>query len=386
MQKINTDGLPIFSWCKNPEQGALEQAKNLAMLPFAFRHIVLLPDAHQGYGMPIGGVMAAENTIVPNAVGVDIGCGVRAVETSLTEIKTDILKEIAAQIKTVTPLGFEHHKTRQGKMPKFRDMGLDELDVPVVSREFSSADRQIGTLGGGNHFIEIQKSDVGHIWLMLHSGSRNLGFKVANHYNKIAKQLNQKMSQPLPSQHGLAFLPTKSREFQLYFNEMNYCLDFAKKSRELMIQRVKEIVYGITSAEFMQEIDIHHNYAAKETHFGKEVFVHRKGAISSKEGQIGIIPGSQGTSSYIVKGKGNALSFNSCAHGAGRQMSRKGAIKRLSLVEEQKKLAGIVHSVRGTRDLDEAPGAYKDIDEVMREQDDLLSIETKLSPMAVIKG
>jgi tRNA-splicing ligase RtcB len=386
MQKINTEGLPIFSWCKNPEQGAFEQAKNLAMLPFAFRHIVLLPDAHQGYGMPIGGVMASENAIVPNAVGVDIGCGVRAVETSLTEINTDTLKEIATQRRIATPLGFQHHKTRQGKMPKLSDLGLEELDVPIVSQEFSNADRQIGTLGGGNHFIEIQKSDAGSIWIMLHSGSRNLGFKVANNYNRIAKQLNQKMSQLGPSQHGLAFLPAKSKEFELYWNEMNYCLTFAKKNRELMMERAKEIVYAKTSAKFSEEIDVHHNYAAKETHFGKEVFVHRKGAISARDGEIGIVPGSQGTSSYIVKGKGNPLSFNSCSHGAGRQMSRKGAMKRLSLVEEQKKLAGIIHSVRGTRDLDEAPGAYKDIDEVMREQDDLVTIETKLSPLAVIKG
>lgn len=386
MQKINTDGLAILSWCKNPEQGALDQAKNLAMLSFAFRHIVLLPDAHQGYGMPIGGVMASEKVIVPNAVGVDIGCGVRAVETSLSEIDTDTLKEIATQIRVTTPLGFEHHKTRQGQMPKLRDIGLNELDVPIVSREFSNADRQIGTLGGGNHFIEVQKSDKGNIWIMLHSGSRNLGFKVANHYNKVAKQLNQKMSDLAPSQHGLAFLPVKTKEFRLYFDEMNYCLAFAKKNRELMMQRIKEIVYARTSAKFGEEIDVHHNYAAKETHFGREVFVHRKGAISAKEGEIGIVPGSQGTNSYIVKGKGNPLSFNSCSHGAGRQMSRKGARKKLSLIEEQKKLAGIIHSVRGTRDLDEAPGAYKDIDEVMREQEDLVSIETKLSPMAVIKG
>ncbi|HUT86201.1 MAG TPA: RtcB family protein [Elusimicrobiales bacterium] len=386
MQKIETNGLPIFSWCSKPERGALEQAENLAMLKFAFRHIVLLPDAHQGYGMPIGGVLATIDNIIPNAVGVDIGCGVRAVETSLTEINSDTLKEICTQIKMATPLGFEHHKRPQGYMPKLRDMQFDELDVPVVSREFSSADRQIGTLGGGNHFIEIQKSDTGNIWLMLHSGSRHLGFTVANHYNKLAKQLNEKMSQPQYARHGLAFLPVKSKEFQLYLNEMNYCLNFAKTNRELMMKRIKEIFCVTTSAKILQEFDVHHNYAAKETHFGKEVFVHRKGAISAREGELGIVPGSQGTSSYIVKGKGNALSFNSCSHGAGRQMSRKGAVKNLSLEEEQKKLSGILHSVRSAKDLDEAPGAYKDIDEVMREQEDLAEIETALSPLAVIKG
>jgi tRNA-splicing ligase RtcB len=221
---------------------------------------------------------------------------------------------------------------------------------------------------------------------MLHSGSRHLGFTVANHYNRLARQLNEKMSQPVPAKTGLAFLPEKSQEFRLYFNEMNYCLAFAKENRRLMMERVKEIFYTNTSAEMVREFDVHHNYAAKETHFGKEVFIHRKGAISAKEGEIGIVPGSQGTSSYIVKGKGNPLSFNSCAHGAGRQMSRKGAVKHLSLEEEQKKLAGILHSVRGHRDLDEAPGAYKDITEVMREQEDLVTIETELKPLAVIKG
>jgi tRNA-splicing ligase RtcB len=258
-----------------------------------------------------------------------------------------------------------------------------------VPREYKSALTQIGTLGGGNHFIEIQKGNDNHIWLMIHSGSRNLGFKVANHYNRLAAELNRNWGSTIPSKWQLAFLPVDKMVGQLYLLEMKYCVDFALANRLLMMERLKDAVQMVSSPVYFDpEINIAHNYASLENHFGKEVFVHRKGATRAEEGEVGIIPGSQGTPSYLVRGKGNTESFASCAHGAGRKMGRKQAQRQLDLEEEKKRLEdqGILHSIRHTRDLDEASGAYKDIDEVIDNQLDLVEVLVELRPLAVIKG
>lgn len=240
-----------------------------------------------------------------------------------------------------------------------------------------------------NHFIEIQKGDDGHIWLMIHSGSRNLGYKVAKHYNKIAIELNEKWYSLVPKKWELAFLPLDSEEGKTYRQSMQYCIDFALANRGLMMDRVKEAVQDVISnIEFDSMINIAHNYAAMENHFGKNVMVHRKGATKATEGLIGIIPGSQGTASYIVKGKGDPDSFKSCSHGAGRIMGRNQARKELDLETEKKRLddLGIIHSIRNKKDLDEATGAYKDISIVMANQTGLVDILVKLEPLAVIKG
>jgi len=385
---VNTSQkLPIKLWFENEadlESGAWDQVKNLANYPFAYKHIAIMPDAHQGYGMPIGGVMATQDVIVPNAVGVDIGCGMCAVKTSLTEIDTEILKKIMGEIRQAVPVGFNKHNNIQSEnlMPDKRNSGL------IVSREWDNALISLGTLGGGNHFIEIQKGDDGHIWIMIHSGSRNLGFKVANYYNKLAVELNEKYKSGVPKSHELAFLPVDSEEGQAYIKEMSYCVDFALANRKLMMERVKLQFeyYADSKIKFDPMINIAHNYASLEHYSGKNVWIHRKGATLAREGTIGIIPGSQGTKSYIVKGKGNKDSFYSCSHGAGRKMGRGQAKKTLSLAEEQKKLEGIIHSVRHEQDLDEAPGAYKDITIVMANQNDLVDVLVELTPLAVIKG
>jgi len=384
-QVISTEKRPIKLWLDDIEDGALDQTKNLANLPFIFKHIAIMPDSHQGYGMPIGGVMATEGVVVPNAVGVDIGCGMCAVKTSLTEIDTETLKKIMGEIRKVIPLGFGHHKEMQSDnlMPDFTNI---KTDKPTIYKEFDSARKQLGTLGGGNHFIEIQKGDDGHIWIMIHSGSRNLGFKVAKHYNDIAKELNAKWLSSVLKKVDLAFLPIKTKEAKAYMREMNYCVEFALANRKLMMERVKDCFAGKTKGFICDDmINIAHNYAVFENHFGKNVLIHRKGATLAREGTIGIIPGSQGTKSYIVEGLGNKDSFESC-HGAGRKMGRKDAERTLDLAEEQKKLEGIIHSVRGVKDLDEASGAYKDISVVMDNQKDLVKILVELSPLAVIKG
>ena len=390
MKIITTEKIPIKSWCNEPEEGALAQTRNLANLPFAFKHIALMPDTHQGYGMPIGGVMATEGVIVPNAVGVDIGCGMCAVKTSLTELNIETLKKIMGEIRKVVPLGFEHHKEKQDEklMPKFDHSNFSIEEMPIVNREYDKALFSLGTLGGGNHFIEIQKGSDGHIWIMIHSGSRNFGLKIAEHYNKIAIELNERYYSIVDKKQELAFLPLVVEEAKAYLREMNYAVEFALANRQLMMRRICDIFEEETSCDCIEPINIAHNYAKFEHHFGKDVLIHRKGATLATADTIGIIPGSQGTKSYIVKGLGNPESFNSCSHGAGRKMGRGQAIKNLNLEEEIKILndQGIIHGIRNSKDLDEASGAYKDIDVVMEEQKDLIEISVELTPLAVIKG
>ena len=386
---ISTDGLLIKTWTDDLVGDALEQAKNLAVLPFAFKHIAIMPDAHLGYGMPIGGVLATKDVVIPNAVGVDIGCGVCAIKTSLTNIATDRLKEIMGKIRTKIPVGFNKHKKRQEQYE--RSMPDLPVILPIVIEHYDNALKSIGTLGGGNHFIEFQKGKDKHIWIMIHSGSRNLGLQVAKHYNNIAKELNAKWHSVVPKEHDLAFLPAQSEESLAYLREMDFCVEFAKLNREVMMDKILETLnetFPKFNIEYDAIINIPHNYVAIENHFGQNVYIHRKGATKAYEGQLGIIPGSQGTKSYIVKGKGELMSFKSCSHGAGREMGRKQAKRELNLEAEKKILddQGIIHGMRNLDDLDEAPSAYKNIDVVMENQKDLVQIVEELKPIAVIKG
>lgn len=382
-QVISSERLPIKLWLEDMEEGALQQAKNLANLPFAFKHIAIMPDSHQGYGMPIGGVLAAKDAIIPNAVGVDIGCGMCSLKTNRQEIDRDDLKSIMSIIRKTVPVGFNHHDEQQDEkwMPDLNG------NLEIVEQEYESARNQVGTLGGGNHFIEIQKGSDRFIWIMIHSGSRNIGFTMAKHYNQKAKDLNEKWKSD--TRKDLAFFPKDSEEFNNYVNEMNYCIEFALNNRKLMMERVKNAFTDVLGdVEFSDFINKPHNFATIEDHFGENVIVHRKGATRAREGELGMIPGSQGTNSYIVKGKGNKDAFESCSHGAGRVMSRNQAKKTLSVEEESKPLEerGILHAIRHKSDLDEAPGSYKDIKKVMDLQKDLIDIVIELEPMAVVKG
>ena len=381
---ITTEKVPIKSWCHNPEEGVLIQARNLANLPFLAGPVTLMPDTHQGYGMPIGGVIATTGVVIPNAVGVDIGCGMHAVKTNLTKISVNKIKEIMSKIRETIPLGFNH---RKDPLP-IPDL-TEETMLTILMQEYDSAKKQVGTLGGGNHFIEVQKGSDGFIWYMVHSGSRNLGKKVADWFNKIAKVMNERWFSSVPLNWDLAFLPLDTLDASNYLSCMQYCLDFAKVNRktmsELITQAFIDVGYNIT---IQQEIDIHHNYARMEHHKNRNVLVHRKGATSARLNELGLIPGSQGTTSYVVSGKGNLESYESCSHGAGRKMGRKVACNTLSLEEEINRLnaKGIIHAIRTKDDLEEAAGAYKDIDVVMEEQKDLVEIIVKLEPLAVIKG
>jgi len=301
MININsTERIPIKMWVSDLEESALKQAENLANLPFAFKHVALMPDAHCGYGMPIGGVLATQGVVIPNAVGVDIGCGMCAVKTNIEDLDSESLKKIMSGIRSRIPLGFSKHVQAQDEslMPEVEHI------PEVIKTHYQNALYQLGTLGGGNHFIEIQYGSDNCIWVMIHSGSRNLGKQVADYYNKLAKSLNSRWHTQVPANWDLAFLPIENQEAKEYLKGMQYCVDFAFANRKLMMERVQEAFKSVLSesVEFSEIINIAHNYAAWENHFGKDVIIHRKGATSAREGEIGIIPGSQGTKSYIVEG------------------------------------------------------------------------------------
>jgi len=392
--------VPIKSWCDGVEASAFEQAKTLSKHPAIFKHVALMPDCHAGMGMPIGGVVALYNAISPNMVGVDIGCGMCAVQThyKLADIGGSTLRNIRNDIAQIVPVGFSHRDpnwladTHPGilmEMNRFDNFIVDDLEKRmngVVSIE--KVKEQIGTLGGGNHFIEIQRDTDGYIWVMIHSGSRNIGKQIADFYNKKAIDLCRKWHSDLPNK-DLAFFPYDSDLGQEYYDSMNFALKFAYENRRVMMMILAKIFLdrGIEwDSDWQQKmINIHHNYATMENHFGSNVVVHRKGATLARAGTIGIIPGSMGTSSYIVRGLGNKESFNSCSHGAGRKMSRSKAKKTIDMEDFTKVMQGVDYTPIKDN-LDEAPQAYKDIDQVMEQQQDLVSIEVKLTPLAVVKG
>jgi tRNA-splicing ligase RtcB len=281
----------------------------------------------------------------------------------------------------------DHHKEAQDE--KYLPTGHDIDRMEIVKQRQVSITKEVGTLGGGNHFIELQKDETDTLWIMIHSGSRNLGARVGEHYNNIARELNEKWHSVVKPELRLSFLPRGVKEFEMYWKEMRFCIDFALCNRKLMMERIEEVIKdAIPEIEFEPMINIAHNYAAWEHHFGQDVIVHRKGATLAREGVIGIIPGSQGTASYIVEGLGNPESFCSCSHGAGRTMSRTAAIRDLDMKEEVDRLdaLGIIHAIRNQDDMQEASGAYKDIETVIANETDLVKVKTRLLPVAVIKG
>jgi len=398
----------IYCWATGLEAQAFYQATNLAKLPFIFKHMCVMADGHSGYGMPIGGVAAFHDVIIPNAVGLDIGCGMGFVLTNRSiydwpqEELPELLKKIVHSIKRSVPVGMNVHraaKNWEGFRNYLKSID-DERDTPgwFSEKKWDRALKSIGTLGGGNHFIEIQKvhDPSAKIGIMVHSGSRNLGKCIAEYYHEKAKMMCERWHSRLPHK-DLAFLPVDSRLGQAYIRDMNFALDFAEENRRRMmsVARQQFEYYTGEETEFVEEINIHHNYAALEHHMGKNVWVHRKGATSAKAGQLGIIPGSMGSSSYIVIGKGNPLSFESCSHGAGRRMSRTEASMSLKETDCWADMGNVVFDgfgtvsrgrAKGNPDLGEAPAAYKDIDEVIENQRDLVEVRTKLKPLAVVKG
>lgn len=387
-------GIPIQLYLDVLEAGAMEQAENCARLPNAFHHIAIMPDAHQGFAMPVGGVMALKGAVMPNAVGVDIGCGMAAARTSMPADKAlPHLRTLAQETLHRIPVGFNHHQ-RPRKSPFLDAIQVKGAEkkrlkqrLPVVAERVDEISHQLGTLGGGNHFIEFQQDAEGMLWVMIHSGSRNIGLKIAKTYHRIAKDYCKSIKSPLSSDY--AYLSLDLPEAQEYLDQMLWATEFAEQNRLHMLDRVFEIMSEIFSTPVEKTLEVHtrHNYAAWEEHFGARVLVHRKGAVRARDGELVTIPGSMGTCSYIGRGKGHEQSFQSCSHGAGRVKGRKQARREISERDFLRQVgAVIVATPKLDSIVDEAPAAYKNIEDVMKQQVDLVEIAYRLLPLAVVKG
>lgn len=382
--------VPIKSWAPDLEARAFEQAVNLSNLPFAIDHVALMPDAHAGYGMPIGGVLFADRAVVPYAIGVDIGCGVALVETDLTveTLGAEGLERVLETIDAGVPTGFETLDRAVDRDEAEAAIGI-ELPDSVRAAWFEKSLTQLGTLGGGNHFLEIQRDGNGRVFVMLHSGSRSLGKAICDEYHKRALALNKAWHSDLPHDE-LAYLPVGSDEFGAYWKAMAFALRFAEVNRTRMLDVVEAAFERHTAiGRFDRVVDVHHNYAAWETHGGMTGIVHRKGAVRARDGETVLIPGSMGTASYVGEGLGNAESFHTCQHGAGRAMSRTAARKAktsIAVYAEMEALGVVLRSSEPKDVAEEAAFAYKDIESVMAASASLVRATKRLTPLGVVKG
>ena len=378
--------VPVKLWTKleDVESEALTQLKNIASLSWVFHHVAVMPDVHFGIGATVGSVIAMKDAISPAAVGVDIGCGMGAIRTNLkADALPDSLTEIRNKIEQKIPVGFNEHK--QPKVQSRTNSLFAEFRSlhPKVMNLESKAVYQCGTLGGGNHFIELCLDTENTVWMMLHSGSRNIGKTLAEIHISVAKKLSHNTYLP---DRDLAVFLAKTPEMEAYRRDLFWAQRYALLNRQTMFEIYKTILKGFfPEIKFEEPILCHHNYVSEETHFGEDVIVTRKGAISAREGEWGIIPGSMGTKSYIVRGLGNPESFHSASHGAGRRMSRTQAKKNYTLQDLESQTSGVECRKDGGV-LDEIPGAYKNIDEVINNQKDLVKVEYELKQILCVKG
>lgn len=399
MQITREEGArPIKNWAKDIEAQALQQAKNLARLPFiAPQGVALMPDAHAGKGSTIGSVIATEKAIIPAAVGVDLGCGMNAVRLSLKAADLpDSLAAIRAQIERDVPLGAGGRHQRESdvqanalRLPPIDDMpeSVAEVFGGARYRAMDKAAPQLGTLGSGNHFIELCLDENQDVWIMLHSGSRGIGNMIGTYFIERAKRRMEQFFITLPD-GDLAYLPEDTDDFRDYMAAVGWAQNYALENRKLMMEKVIAALRRHIPVEFtitQEAINCHHNYVDRENHFGRNMWVTRKGAIRARDGDLGIIPGSMGQRSYIVRGKGNPDSYCSCSHGAGRAMSRAQARRSFSLTDLIAQTSG-VECRKDDAVLDEIPGAYKDIDQVMASQTDLVEVVHTLKQVMCVKG
>ena len=405
---IETDGVPIKAWTGGVpvEEAAERQLRNVAGLPFVHQHVAAMPDVHRAIGATVGSVIPTAGAIIPAAVGVDIGCGMMAVQTGLTSQRLpDDLSGLRAAIEKAVPHGRTSHNPAKdrgswGNVPDHvakawaagthRGGTLGEGLKAIVAKHPKIANangvNHLGTLGTGNHFIEVCLDEADRVWVMLHSGSRGVGNRIGTYFIALAKREMERWFIHLPDR-DLAYLAEGSAYFGDYVKAVGWAQDFARVNRQVMMERV----LGVLESEFRDfslgetAVNCHHNYVARERHFGAEVWVTRKGAVRADAGELGIIPGSMGVKSYIVRGKGNPDSFRSCAHGAGRRMSRTAARKRFTLEDHARATAG-VECRKDAAVIDETPGAYKDIDAVMAAQADLVDVVHTLKQVVCVKG
>ncbi len=386
---------PIRSWAKDLDPAARQQLENAAQLPIIHRHVAAMADAHLGMGSTVGSVLATREAIIPAAVGVDIGCGMMALQLSLRAEDLDerMLKRVFGQITRDVPVGFAQHESERARVDAAKRFkpGLERVlakhpDVMKRMGKRSSWAQQMGTLGGGNHFIEVCLDESGQVWVMLHSGSRGIGNAIGTYFIEKAREDMMRLNTQLPDRN-LAYLREGTEYFDDYVEAVEWAQSYARQNREEMMQLVLEGLrrhlppFTITR----NAVNCHHNYVTREQHFGDQVWVTRKGAIRAGRGELGIVPGSMGTRSYIVRGLGNPDSFESSAHGAGRRMSRTQARKRYTADDLRKQTEGVI-SRKDKGVVDEIPAAYKDIDEVMENQKDLTEVVHVLRQIVNVKG
>ena len=399
-QVIHEEGSrPVHIWTQDIEEGALQQLKNIAKLPFIHKHgVAAMPDVHWGIGATVGSVIATKGAIIPAAVGVDIGCGMNAVRTSLKAADLpDSLSALRHSIERGIPLGAGgNHQNELKREELFKRLpkgdvrwGMEMARILAYTNDAGGkrAAGQLGTLGSGNHFIEVCLDENQEVWVMLHSGSRGTGNIIGRQFIAQAKQVMEKYFVTLPDK-DLAFFAVNTQEFDDYIAAVSWCQDYAAESRRVMMEEVIRNLRHEVAKPFeltSEAINCHHNYVEKENHYGENVYVTRKGAIRAREGDLGIIPGSMGARSYIVRGKGNAESYHSCAHGAGRKYGRKDAMRRFTVADLEAQTQG-VECRKDAAVLDELPAAYKDIDEVMANQSDLVDIVHTLKQVLCVKG
>jgi tRNA-splicing ligase RtcB len=394
-QTLEGASVPVKVWTDELDSATRQQLQNVASLPIVYKHVAAMPDVHLGKGSTVGSVIATKKAILPACVGVDIGCGMCAARTTLTaeDLDEKRLTAIFHQVSRDVPLGFEQHspdRAHTGQAQRFA-RGLRSITDkhPGLMKhvgKHSDWTRQLGTLGGGNHFIEVCLDEQGFVWVLLHSGSRGIGNAIGSYFIALAREEMLHLDAQLPDR-DLAYLTEGTVHFDDYVEAVGWAQDYASANRALMLETVLDALrrhcppFDVSRTA----VQCHHNYVQRETHFGEDVWVTRKGAIRAGAGELGIIPGSMGAKSYIVRGKGNPESFESSAHGAGRRLSRNAAAKQYSEKDLREQTEGIVcRKDRGV--VDEIPAAYKNLDTVMANQSDLVEVVHTLRQLVCVKG
>jgi tRNA-splicing ligase RtcB len=394
-QVLTNQRVPVKIWTDDVDERSMEQLNNIAKIPFIHHHVAVMPDVHLGIGATIGSVIATHKAIIPAAVGVDLGCGMVAAKLSLTanDLDEKSLKKVFDQISRDVPVGRAQHADERILVEAAQpfESGLKRLtdrhpELLKAFGKFSKWTNQMGTLGGGNHFIEVCLDESDQVWVMLHSGSRGIGNAIADYFIKLARKDMERWMIQLPDR-DLAYFPEGTEHFVDYVEAVHWAQEYAMQNRQSMLDLVlSSLMRHLPPFKVTTEaVNCHHNYVAKEHHYGADVWVTRKGAIRARVGDLGIVPGSMGARSYIVSGKGNPESFCSSAHGAGRRMSRTAAEKFFTEADLAEQTAGVIcRKDKGV--LDEIPGAYKDIDLVMANQSDLTEILHSLKQVVCVKG
>jgi len=392
---LNKGKVPVSIYTDDIEPAAIQQLYNMSQLPFIHSHIAAMPDVHMGKGATVGSVIPTKGAVIPAAVGVDIGCGMNAVRLSINASQLpDNLRRIRSKIEEAIPVGFDMHKSDRARPTSIRalSVGLDRIlekhrkIYSMQKKPYQTWVRQLGTLGGGNHFIELCLDENNDVWIMLHSGSRGIGNVIGQYFIALARKDMGQHLVNLPDKE-LAYFSEGAQHFDDYMHAVEWAQDYAMTNRREMMRMIMDSLRkefpGMKATK--EAINCHHNYISREFHFGEDVLVTRKGAISAGEGELGIIPGSMGAKSYIVRGKGDAHSFCSCSHGAGRTMSRSAAKRHFTEEDIEQQTRGI-ECRKDSGIADEIPAAYKDIDQVMANQSDLVEVVHTLKQVICVKG